>query len=87
MKPTIISFDRKNRSCDIAQMGMSQLEQLLEATVGKRLREDLYFEDTLLLKKNKIFGERYYRRVMRYYENRTHYQPAYRPQQSYRMAA
>jgi len=87
---------------DLARIDESELEEILQANLNRRLKGDLYYDGVLLMRKNKVLDTKYYNRVRRYYENRTHYaqqplyqnnidkfqrRPSYRTQSTYRYAA
>lgn len=60
-------FDKK---IDLATLAESQLEELVHQFQNKTLKQDLYYENRLLLKKNKYLSNSLAKQVEVYYSNK-----------------
>ena len=89
----IINFAWYNKKINIATLEESQLEEFIKQFKGTTLKQDLYYEDRLLLKSNNYFSERKSNRLLTYYENKkeqempTPYQLYQRQKNIYKYAA
>jgi len=59
-----------NGKLDISSLGESQLEEFISKYEGKHLQHDLYYDNRLLLKKNKYLSSSLAHQIDIYYTNR-----------------